>query len=451
MSSCSRRWLQTAAGLSLSAVLGACNIGGIGDGNRLETLSIARQTSLLDASSNVSYLCFTDKLQVIGTFTDGGQADYSARATWSSSDPAVVKVSNGDIQLASDPTLAYASGTLVPVATGTATIKVEFVGLSASYDVEVRAPDELYMEQSELTVAPETSAGLTLRASVGGYTLNVTRAAVWSFEAPNDDVATIGIGTGVISAVAPGGPLVATASLDACAGNPIEQDLKAQVNIEYPTALTLEREFVDAPNDELIVGTTESLRVTAQFAGGQTQDLSGLVLLTSDDTAVISPAVLLPQIVTAAAVGTAGVKATYGGDDGNDEEGDTDPPLVESNTVTLNAVERTLDSISIDPVNPTVEALDSQQFEAIGHYDGDTVTQPVTRSVVWASSDTTVATIGTGLFGGGLAVSTKAEDGAVTVTATVGADDDALTDETTLCIVTPGTDPIPECVAPEAR
>ena len=108
--------------LASTILVAACDIGGIGKGNKLETLEIGRQTALIDRDSKASYLCFTDKLQLVGTFTDGGQSDYSSRGTWRSSNPDIVGVSNGDILVPGSETTAFASGTIVPKAEGTATV-----------------------------------------------------------------------------------------------------------------------------------------------------------------------------------------------------------------------------------------------------------------------------------------------------------------------------------------
>ncbi len=451
MSSSTHIRVRIGFGLMMVALLSACDINGIGQGNRIETLTIqkATATGLFGNSDNTAYLCFSDKLVAVGTFTDGGQADYSSRGVWTSSNPAVVKVSNGDIQLPTDETLAFASGSIIPVAEGTATISVDFVGLHASYEVTVKPIEALALNQSTITVAPETSSSLSLSAQVAGYQIDATSAALWSFDNVDETVATIGASTGTVTAVAVGGPLTARAEFPLCPNYVAAQGLTATVNVAVPESLSLEREFSDITSGELVVGTTEALKVTAHFADGNTQDLSLQVPVNSDnDDAVISLGVL-PNFVSASAAGQANLTAVYGGDDSIETEGDTDPPEVDSAPLSLTAVERTLNSISITPQNSRVTALDTIQLQAIGSYDNGAATQPITRSVIWAASDATVISVNNGLLFGGLMQSLQPEDGAVTITATYGSGDTALTDETALCVSTPGVPVTAECSVPE--
>jgi hypothetical protein len=466
----STRLLLSALAAFAAAGLSACDIGGIGEGNKLEKVEIRRTTALLDRESNLSYLCFSDKLTLIGSFTDGGTADYSTRGTWTSSNPDVVEVSNGDILIPGSTTNAFAGGTLIPRSPGTATITAEFVGLTASYDVEVRADpvDSIEISDSEIKLAPETVRALTLTAVVEGYTLDVTQAAVWSIvEEDSDDIATIGSTSGVVGAKAIGGPLTARAEFPLCedeaTGEP--RRLEAAVRVEQLAGLTLAREFTDAPNSELIVETTELLKVTGTFASGGEQELGGQVKLESDDSTVILPSTLVRNLVTATKAGTAGVKAVYGGDDGNNSEGDTDPPLVESNVIAFNAVDGALQDFTIAPQNPTITALGTQQFDAIGTFSvsGTTREQPITRGVAWSVTDLEdEATSDVRFFSDrtealGRAFSQKPEAGTFKIIATcriadetggdvngilcAEVDDDEENDlvrETNLCVIQPG-------------
>lgn len=451
--------LRLAVLLTAAATLSACDIGGIGDGNRLETLEIVRTTALIDRDSNTSYLCFADKLQLVGTFTDGGQGDYSSRGRWTSSDPSVVAVSNGDILIPGSTTLAYASGTIVPraVTTTPVIITADFVGLSASYEVVVKKIDtgDFEISATSVRLAPETIYPLTLKATVDGYTLNLTQAATWSFvdaDEDTDDIAVIGAGTGVIAAKLPEtlpATLRARAEFPECQNDEGTAPLRfeADVVIETPTSLTLEREFAaDAP---LVVRTTEALKATATFADSSTQDLTGQVKIDSSDDEVIVPGAFAPQIVGALKAGTVTLKASYGGDDGNDEEGDTDPQLVESNTILLTAVDGTLQGFEIAPLNETITAFGNQQFTATGSFSvaGETHEQLITRHVTWVATTldgkaTSALAISNSTATRGLAASTLPKTDTIKVRATYAKDepDPDLVEETVLCIVKPGDD-----------
>ncbi|MGH8442649.1 MAG: PKD domain-containing protein, partial [Nevskiaceae bacterium] len=101
------------------------------------------------------FQCLRDELIARATFTDGTLVNFSNRVTWSSSDPAIVEVSNGDVPAvlavnnpAGDGSfwvhdrLTYGSGTVIPHGTPgqSAIITVKFASLSASLTVDIRKP-----------------------------------------------------------------------------------------------------------------------------------------------------------------------------------------------------------------------------------------------------------------------------------------------------------------------
>lgn len=159
------RAILTRLALAAATVaVSACN--GIGEGNTLKSLQIvpastATQVDRFEAGGTYRlYQCLRDELLLQGTFDDGGVATFNVRATWTSSDEAVVKVSNRDIpvvvisggeftEITAQP---YLSGTLIP--TGNvgeqATITATFAGLSASINVVIRSP--------QLKIVPVPSA-----------------------------------------------------------------------------------------------------------------------------------------------------------------------------------------------------------------------------------------------------------------------------------------------------
>jgi hypothetical protein len=462
-----------------AAVVSACDISGVGEGNRPEKLEIFRNaaTSLIDLGGDTEqyFLCFPEQLQAVVTFTDGSLDStglLNSRVLWTSSDPAVVEVSNdattgGDVVLIpGSETQAFAAGILVPRSTGTATITAEFVGLtSQDFKVEVREFDSVQISKRSAKLAPETGDLLTLTATVDGYSLDVTGSPLWSFDTDDedaDDIATIGESTGLIAGVGIGGPLTAKAEFPLCADDARFADLTATVVVEELTGLQITREFTTAPNSELIVGTTERISATGRFADGSTQDLTGQVALESSDAEVITPLLTSPQFLSALKAGTIQLEAVYGGDDNNDEEDDTDPPEVRSNSITLNAVDGEFQDFQITPLNPTINARSFQQFVATGSFNvaGQTRTQPITRGVVWADSTlddeaTSAVTAFSDVLRAGRVLSASVDAGTFKITATrvLPAEDDeeedgSLVRETVLCVVKPNTPGAP-CPPPE--
>src|SRR5690606_37435000 len=123
----------------------------------------------------------------------GESANYSGRAVWTSSNPEVLAVSNGDILIPGSETDAFAGGTLIPkqASDTPVTIRADFVGLSAEIDVMVEALDlaTLRTNESSVVVATETSRQLTLTLTVDDQDINLTGDATWAFPEDTEDTA----------------------------------------------------------------------------------------------------------------------------------------------------------------------------------------------------------------------------------------------------------------------
>jgi hypothetical protein len=186
----------------LASSLAACDA--IGDGSTIETLEIlpasgATQLKRFDAGDTYKvFQCLRDELFVKATFTDGTEANFGGRAIWSSSDPSVVEVSNGDIPavfLLGNPaadgsfydsqTTNFLSGTLIPRGTPgqTAVITARFSNLSASINVEIRKPTLRIVNVPNLDpgsaappyyLAEGTTQRLTVLADADGRTVKLS-------------------------------------------------------------------------------------------------------------------------------------------------------------------------------------------------------------------------------------------------------------------------------------
>lgn len=214
---------------------GLAGCGGLGEGNTIEKIEIVPATRLTQVESfeqGDTYLvpqCLRDEVIVLATFTDGSQVNFSRRATWSSSDPSVVQVSNGDIPIVlatNNPaddgsfyehaTVKYTGGTLIPAGTPgqTAVITAKFASLSASMTVEIRKPtlrivrvptDDVTEMLAPVPVAQDSTQRLAVMVELNGRNfpladLSGTANQVginpirWvltgaTFEPQNDDVA----------------------------------------------------------------------------------------------------------------------------------------------------------------------------------------------------------------------------------------------------------------------
>lgn len=461
------------------AGLAGCDSGGIGSGNALETVELKRATGVLGTESNRSFLCVRDTLALLGTFTDGSVGDFSTRAQWSSANPAVLQVSNGDILVdPADPSRgAFVHGTLVPLAATapgqTVRVTATFVGLSASYDVSIGDPGPArIIPQSQpdaadpvlpQNVAVGSTEQLFAFAEFDGHTINVTNAADWSF-APDasipdfDDVALIGASSGVVAGLAPAGPLTVRATFSAC-----DRVTTTQVRVRDLAGLALAHEFTPQTTSnigQVVIGTTERLRVRGTFAEGTDQDLGQQVSLTSSAPTVASVNALgLRTGIAALTAGSTQIGACFDpAPTDNDADAEDDPVnescsaadpnrVVSAATLPIAAIARTLASVAILPQNPSIDALGRQQFLARGTY-ADGATQDITRHVAWSSSNTAVAGISGLSSSAGLALSLAPGAGTSTIGATsTVSDPDLVAPTTTLCVFPPAT-PDAERVCP---
>lgn len=305
--------------LAVASLLAACS--SIGEGSTVRSLQIIfapvdsrDQAVYVDDGTNPAYLrmftCLCANVGAFGTFTDGTLAGFSTRARWKSSNPAVVSVANVGDTVSNCPFTQRFSGALVPGVPGTATITAEFLGITASMNVQVTGitngdtfgldsmirltPVDINRDGAPDDPALVVGSLLPLRIDA---TLDGRRRALndnvtsWTTTAAAG-VATID-GLGRVAGLGPDGgtPITATAnfaSCDAAMSAPAASERSASLRVvDTVTALSVEREpnlDTDGAADgsgagELQQNSNEFLKATATLDLGSsmtaTQDLSG--------------------------------------------------------------------------------------------------------------------------------------------------------------------------------
>lgn len=418
----SYRRLSAVAGLAfLLAISSACSPVGIGSGpTRIE---INAPNGTLNAASARVFQCFRSALTANLFFTDGSAGDFTSRATWVSSNPAVARVSNGDEPVPELPGRFFTRGTLTPVADGTATITASFSGITDTIEVSVGTPQALTVRTVNsqngllstppaggLRIGPGTFQLLAVTAVLDNVETNISTGANWDFVTPNTAVATIDPVNGLVVGVAAGGPLTARANF------PCPQTATVDINVLPIRAIAIQPEF---GADPLVVGNTEHVNVLADFGNGPEQDISLSSTLTSSQTTVaqFSTGAGLTNLLGAlAAGGPVNLTATF-------PIGPT--PAFTAPAVALSTVAATLQSIAVTPASASVVAGSDQvqQFNAIGSYSGS-ITQDVTRLVAWSTpalavGQPRIAVVSNALATAGQARSASTTPGTVTITATV--------------------------------
>jgi len=422
------------------SVLTACGVVGTGDVPLL--LQIQPLGSSLGTSATRAYQCASDQLSGFLTFSDGTVNNFTGRITWSSDNPAVVSVGAN-------------TGILAPQVPGTANITATYYSLHASIKVEVSALANTDLSLRKLDQnsysSPINSGGFTIatNTTVAGRgpapaTQNVVVVANERADAPSASVkrnvtgsATFALtdSTGVAvpattvatsqtatayaltagSAPSPG-PYTLTATLGACS-SPLT--ISVPLNVANVSSLTLQAEIDSASGPALGFADSsgkllplmrlygvERLELTANFVGGQTQDVSLSGQYTSSVPTVAAfdfaslnatnSADLLTALNSTAAAGSpTDVDASfYDGTDGAGGSG------IVSNTLTFTVGDGTLNSLSVLPSSGAVNAtstVDSAQFHAIGSFSGSAtpVTQDVSRLSTFTSDNTNLATVAT--------------------------------------------------------
>ncbi len=393
--------------IGLSAVLAGC--GGLGNGVLPVSASIQPFGGLVGAPTAKAFTCLTTGLSFFVTFSNGASGNFTSRATYSSSNPGVLRVSNLDIPVPGQANTFYARGTLVPVATGTTTITVQYLTFVRTIEMTVAELQNFRVSPASADLAAKSQLDLAVFGDLDGVTTPLDSVVTWSFVTPDTGIANIDSVSGTMTGVAVG-KLTARALIPACGKT---QD--AAVTVATLQSLALSREFGSTSN--LIVKTTERLIATGTLDSGKTQDLSTQVSYTSSapDALYFLPGSLLNIAIAAEDKGAAvQVGAKF------------PDPAITAPDIDITPIAASLNTISVTPTSVDVPAGLTTQFNAIGSFTGSSsqISQDITRHVAWSSSDLSVVSVQTLLlssfngFAGLAATVSSAAGKTATVTAT---------------------------------
>ena len=327
----------------------------------------------------------------IGTYTDNSTQVLTARVLWSSSDPTVTTVSN-------------ASG---------------YEGLGTALYLLVQSPSPRLCKQhttrsTVLTVTPATlvSIGVTpanpsgcqrpdrpVSFATGVYTDKLdaepTASVAWTSSDPTiASISNASISHGLATSVSPGSVSITAASGGVSGSTGLTVTPAALVSIALIPA-----------GPSIAMGTQHPLAATGTYTDTSTHDVTTTVTWSSSDTTVatISNASGSNGLANSTGQGTATISAALGAISGS---------------TGLTVTPAALVSIAVIPANSSIANGTSQQFAATGTYT-DNSTQPLTTSVTWSSSATTVAGI-SNAAGSKPGLTTSVSQGPTTITATLG-------------------------------
>ncbi|MFL5273765.1 MAG: Ig-like domain-containing protein [Anaeromyxobacteraceae bacterium] len=302
-------------------------------------------------------------------YDDQSLKDVTELATWSSADPAVIAIQD-----------CRARG----LALGSTHVAVAFGGKTASAALTVTAA---VLDKLAIDPVPAIAKGLTRSLKVTGTfsdatTQDLTADAAWSSSAP--DVAAVA--SGELQARGAG-----TATIRALSGTK-SAEVAVTVTPAAPTRLA-----IDQARLALVEELSGALTASAHFTDGTDQDVSGDVVWSSSDEAILTVA---NGTVHAVAPGRADVIATMGA-------------LVAKLSVTVDAAR--LAELRLGATPAQLPKGRTADLQATGVFDNDSTTN-LTAEVLWHSSDDAVATVSNAAGTAGRVTAIGA--GEVTVSAT---------------------------------
>ena len=394
------------------------------------TLTVTAATTLLEITvspqSPASILVgATQQFQATAIYSDGTTSDVTNTVSWTTSDANVASISNATTP-GGGPTGGGGrgnAGLATGVGAGTVTITASYAGTCTGSCTAT----------STLTVRDPIATGLTITPAsasvkVGG-TQQFTAMLIYddgtsktqttgvSWTTSDGTIASISSGGGGPGGGGPGGGGnnaglatgvgAGTAKITATYGT-----FTATASLAV-TAATAKALVVTPATASIVVNATQALVATLVYDDGTTSVVTASADWTSSDAAVATVTGSTPGggpggggpgngggTVTALAIGTATITATYSGLSGTATLTVTDPPL---------------SYIQVTPTNQNLPVGASQQLTATAVF-ADFTTRNVTASPTWASSNTSVAVVtGTGANAG--RASALAE-GSATITAT---------------------------------
>lgn len=296
----------------------------------------------------------------VGLFSDNTTQDLTSQVIWSSSDSATATVLSQTTN----------AGWVESKQIGSVQLSASYSGIlgTAAIDVNEAALTAIDVVPTNFSIA----AGLTHNYSaVGRYsdgsTQNLTTQVVW--QSSNSTTATIENSTeyqGEMSASSAG-----TSTISALFGT-VSGDTQLTV-----TTATLQSVALSVVNPSVAAGLKVQFNAAGHYSDGTTADLTKQAEWLSSDPSVASSAPAQGGLFTSHTAGTSIITASI------------DDVLGFHH---LSVSSATLDSITIDQINPTIAAGTKQTFSATGHYS-DASTQDISNTVTWQSADDGIATI----------------------------------------------------------
>jgi len=294
-----------------------------------------------------------------GTYTNGETTlsqDITELVTWSSSDPSKMGISDAP----------GSKGLATTIATGTTEINATLSNLTASATATITAASLVRIEISAPQTTVPAATKLQLQATAifsDNSKVDLTTQVDWVSN--NNSLATIN-GNGLVSALAAGNVELSLSY----------QGQTASIAITISDA-SLAYIEISPSNPNLAVDNSLQLYATAIYTDDTHLDVTELTTWTSsnENIATIGNTSLNQGEIKAIAAGNTTISAHF-----NNQTYQT----------SLTVTSAVLQSLEIEPSNPSIAITTQQQFNATGHYDNGS-TQDLTSQVIWSSGNLDIA------------------------------------------------------------
>ncbi|HEU4732240.1 MAG TPA: Ig-like domain-containing protein [Kofleriaceae bacterium] len=327
--------------------------------------------------------------------SDTTSHDVTDQVAWASADEAIATISNAP----GEQGLTTARGV------GPTVITASLNGVTGSTTLTVTSAE---LDSIEVTPADSTlPKGRTQQLkAIGTFSdlkqQDLTAQVTWSSTDPAVAQVTSGPTGGLVTALGVG-PTTISATLSGKTGSTTLTVTAAVIDSIAVTPLTV----------SLAKGRTQQFTALGTLSDTTTQDLTGQVTWSSDDTTIAQ--ISSAGLATTLKVGATTIRATLDGVVG---------------TASLAVTNAVLDSIAITPLSPTTVPNGTVQLTATGTFS-DSTTQNLTTTATWSSLDTAIANVSDASGSKGRV--TGVAVGSVAITATSG----TIVGSTTVTVLPP--------------
>jgi uncharacterized protein YjdB len=321
-------------------------------------------------------------------YTDGSASNVTNSASWTTTDPTVVVLSNANTggRGGGGGIGIVGGGTATGVGTGTATVTASYTDsgttFSATANVTVSNPAVLSFSITPTTPTIYLSGTTTQQVTAtviftDDTKKDVTTSSSWTSGTPA--VAVIGGNNGRAQAVSAGSSII-TATYTDSSGTVHTATTTLTVASRKLSSLSL-----SPTTPTTHVGFTKSFTLYAIYDDGSKSNVTGSATWSSSTASVATIAINgggpggggNTAVSTAIAAGSTTIQAAYGG-------------LNASTTLTVSS--GTLSSIAVTGTSASIAVGATEQLTATGTYS-DNLTEDLTSSAIWLSSSDASATV----------------------------------------------------------